>query len=377
MRRRAVRDLTEERANETVAPRDHVQRWRQWSTRRDAKKIRDELPELEKAIAEVGGDDAAALILGRETFLKAREYVEAWDDSRDWIDLKTEQKVDLNAYAAQKIAGTPKEAAAILRRYAADAKAQERTVHAMAPFWRDVIDAVKGKFKPVPAPFVETGKEKFKAALDELEKTKPKFAALRNTANAATLEDAAALLRKATGITADFSGFTVDDANEIVNGIFDFFAEFGRVGTIHQIQSAPDLGGYLGLFETGGDLGELCRVSLLNKGWREKLKKGYEEGDLISGRPRAIIQHELGHALATWIKRNDTNGYTKLDLIKKEGKRLRRENKRVGSKRSFWDKDEFIAELVAEHLEAPTEHTKRLLGILRALTEKELQEAFQ
>ena len=122
LRRRAVRDLTEERANETIAPRDHVQRWRQWSTRRDAKKIRETLPELEKAIAEVGGDEAAALILGRETFLKAREFVEAWDDSRDWIDLKTEQKIDLNAYAAQKIAGTPKEAAAILRRYAADAK---------------------------------------------------------------------------------------------------------------------------------------------------------------------------------------------------------------------------------------------------------------
>ncbi|MBQ1278248.1 MAG: hypothetical protein IIY07_06350, partial [Thermoguttaceae bacterium] len=42
--------------------------------------------------------------------------------ARDWIDLKVEQKIGLNAYAAQKIAGTPKEAAAILRRYAADAK---------------------------------------------------------------------------------------------------------------------------------------------------------------------------------------------------------------------------------------------------------------
>ncbi|MBQ6827236.1 MAG: hypothetical protein IJO46_04405 [Thermoguttaceae bacterium] len=124
LRRRAVRDLTEERANETIAPRDHVQRWRQWSTRRDAKKIRNELPELEAAITEVGGDDAASQILGREAFLKAREYVESWGDSRDWIDLKVEQKVGLNAYAAQKIAGTPKEAAAILRRYAADAKAQ-------------------------------------------------------------------------------------------------------------------------------------------------------------------------------------------------------------------------------------------------------------
>ena len=134
LRRRAVRDLTEERANETIAPRDHVQRWRQWSTRRDAKKIRDELPELEAAIAEVGGDDAAALILGRETFLKAREYIEAWDDSRDWIDLKTEQKVDLNAYAAQKIAGTPKEAAAILRRYAADAKKRDAIGRAQSVF---------------------------------------------------------------------------------------------------------------------------------------------------------------------------------------------------------------------------------------------------
>ena len=81
------------------------------------------MPELEAAIAEVGGDDAVSQIWGREAFLRACEYVEKWNDSRDWIDLKTEQKVDLNAYAAQKIAGTPKEAAAILRRYAADAKA--------------------------------------------------------------------------------------------------------------------------------------------------------------------------------------------------------------------------------------------------------------
>ena len=123
LRRRAVRDLTEERANETA--RDNVRHWREWSNRRDAKKIRETLPELEAAIAEVGGDDAAAQILGREALLKAREYVETWDDSRDWIDLKTEQKVDLNAYAAQKIAGTPKEAAAILRRYADDAKTVE------------------------------------------------------------------------------------------------------------------------------------------------------------------------------------------------------------------------------------------------------------
>lgn len=120
LRRRAVRDLTEERTAETG--RDYLRAWRNWSSRRDGKRFRDALPELEKTIAEVGDDDAAARILGRETLLKARECVEAWDDSRDWIDLKTGQKVGLNAYAAQKIAGTPKEAAAILRRYAADAK---------------------------------------------------------------------------------------------------------------------------------------------------------------------------------------------------------------------------------------------------------------
>ena len=101
--------------------------WREWSSRRDAKNIRETLPELEAAIEAVGGDDAASQILGRETLVKAREYVESQDDSRDWIDLKTEQKVGLNAYVAQKIAGTPKEAAAILRRYAADAKAQSAT----------------------------------------------------------------------------------------------------------------------------------------------------------------------------------------------------------------------------------------------------------
>lgn len=115
--------MTEERAAETA--RDNVRHWREWSSRRDAKNIRETLPELEAAIAEVGGDDVAAQILGRETLLKAREYVEKWSDSRDWIDLKVEQKIGLNAYAAQKIAGTPQDAAAILRRYAADAKTVE------------------------------------------------------------------------------------------------------------------------------------------------------------------------------------------------------------------------------------------------------------
>lgn len=65
LRRRAVRDLTEERANETA--RDNVQAWRRWSSRRDAKNIREALPELEKAIAEVGGDDA-----GREFWAAKR-----------------------------------------------------------------------------------------------------------------------------------------------------------------------------------------------------------------------------------------------------------------------------------------------------------------
>lgn len=121
LRRRAVRDLTEERANETA--RDNMRHWREWSSRRDAKNIRETLPELEAAIEAVGGDDAAAEILGREIYLKGREYAEKWSDSRDWIDLKTEQNSTLTPYAALKVAGTPQEAAAILRRYAADAKA--------------------------------------------------------------------------------------------------------------------------------------------------------------------------------------------------------------------------------------------------------------
>ena len=61
LRRRAVRDLTEERANETA--RDNVRHWREWSSRRDAKNIRETLPELEAAIEAVGGDDAAAVAL--------------------------------------------------------------------------------------------------------------------------------------------------------------------------------------------------------------------------------------------------------------------------------------------------------------------------
>ena len=93
-----------------------------WSSRRDGKKIHDALPELEKIVAEVGGDEAAAEILGREIFLKGREYAEKWNDSRDWINLKTEQNSTLTPYAALRVAGTPQDAAAILRRYADDAK---------------------------------------------------------------------------------------------------------------------------------------------------------------------------------------------------------------------------------------------------------------
>lgn len=98
---------------------------------------------------------------------------------------------------------------------------------------------------------------------------------------------------------------------------------------------------------------------------------------MVSSRPRAIIRHELGRALAEWYKRNDQNCYVKLDFMKQEGRRLKKEKKRNGSGRSFENADEFIAELVAEHLEAPTEHARRLLGIFKALTNEEMQKALR
>lgn len=229
LRRRAVRDLTEERANETA--RDNVRHWREWSSRRDAKNIRETLPKLEAAIAEVGGNDAVSQILGREAFLRAREYVEAWDDSRDWIDLKTEQKVDLNAYAAQKIAGTPKEAAAILRRYAANAKLQApqsegetfglavgKDRKAKTSFigrWFRAASNNDGDDLPEYDPQEWQGEERY------LAETKAEIAAFRKTSAAQDFKGVADFLRQKYNI--DVSG--LDTAPEIAtiytDGILD------------------------------------------------------------------------------------------------------------------------------------------------------------
>ncbi|MBQ7813609.1 MAG: hypothetical protein IJ387_03840, partial [Thermoguttaceae bacterium] len=115
LRRRAVRDLTEERANETA--RDALRRYRD----KESAFAEEFRSDLEAAIKAVGGDEAAELILGREIFLDARGYVESFDRARDWINHKTQDDRALIDRSAANL--TSDEAAAILRRYAADAKA--------------------------------------------------------------------------------------------------------------------------------------------------------------------------------------------------------------------------------------------------------------
>ena len=118
LRRRAVRDLTIERANETA--RDALRRYRD----KESAFAEEFRSDLEAAIKAVGGDEAAELILGREIFLDARGYVESFDRARDWINLHVADKKTLLEAAEFHVAGNPQNVAAILRRYAADAKAQ-------------------------------------------------------------------------------------------------------------------------------------------------------------------------------------------------------------------------------------------------------------
>ncbi|MBP3532309.1 MAG: hypothetical protein J6K25_14215 [Thermoguttaceae bacterium] len=174
------------------------------------------MPELEAAIAEVGGDDAVSQIWGREAFLRAREYVEKWNDSRDWIDLKTEQKVDLNAYAAQKIAGTPKEAAAILRHYAADAKLQAPQSEG------ETFGLAVGKDRKAKTSFIgrwfraasnndgddlpEYNPQEWQDEERYLAETKAEIAAFRKTSAAQDFKGVADFLRK--NIISTFPGLT-------------------------------------------------------------------------------------------------------------------------------------------------------------------------
>ncbi len=79
LRRRAVRDLTEERANETA--RDALRRYRD----KESAFAEEFRADLEAAIKAVGGDEAAAEILGRDILLEARECVEDWRGV-DWLE---------------------------------------------------------------------------------------------------------------------------------------------------------------------------------------------------------------------------------------------------------------------------------------------------
>ena len=321
LRRRAVRDLTEERANETIAPRDHVQRWRQWSTRRDAKKIRETLPELEKAIAEVGGDEAAALILGRETFLKARELVEAWDDSRDWIDLKTVQKVDLNAYAAQKIAGTPKEAAAILRRYAADAKVQSDEEFDLAAS----SEGFAQRFKRL-AGFSSSSK----AATEAREKLK---------------------------IDADYSKIPRDVAEEMNKELEKALEKFGSFGFVEKIE-ALDRTNALGSYNGKKGIIKL-RPDLDLDGLVDEMEKSFTDDPraYATKSRRHALRHEIGHAIMQAVKNkrfNTTGRLSELETQWEEReeklKKLCREvleNPALASTRAMQDQFELVAEAFA------------------------------
>ena len=320
LRRRAVRDLTEERANETA--RDNVQAWRRWSSRRDAKNIREALPELEKAIAEVGGDDAAARILGREAFLKAREYVEAWDDSRDWIDLKTEQKVDLNAYAAQKIAGTPKEAAAILRRYAADAKAQQSD---------EEFDLAASS---------EGFAQRFK-----------RLAGFSSSSKAATEA------REKLKIDADYSKIPRDVAEEMNKELEKALERFGSFGFVEKIE-ALDRTNALGSYD--GKKGIIyLRPDLNLDGLFGDMEISFEKdaNAYSTASRRHPLRHEIGHAIMQAVKNkhfNKTGRRSEIEAQWEEReenlKKLCREvleNPALASTRAMQDQFEIVAEAFA------------------------------
>jgi len=322
LRRRAVRDLTTERANETA--RDNVRHWREWSSRRDAKNIREALPELKKAIAEVGGDDAASLILGREAFVKAREYVEAWNDSRDWIDLKTEQKVYLNAYAAQKIAGTPQEAAAILRRYAADAKAQ-------APQSDEEFDLAASS---------EGFAQRFK-----------RLAGFSSSSKAATEA------REKLKIDADYSKIPRDVAEEMNKELEKALEKFGTFGFVEKIE-ALDRTNALGSYN--GKKGIIyLRPDLNLDGLFGDMEISFEKdaNAYSMASRRHPLRHEIGHAIMQAVKNkhfNKTGRRSEIEAQWEEReenlKKLCREvldNPALASTRAMRDQFEIVAEAFA------------------------------
>ncbi|MBQ8285980.1 MAG: hypothetical protein IJZ10_06730, partial [Thermoguttaceae bacterium] len=309
------------------------------------------------------GDDAAALILGRETFLKARELVEAWDDSRDWIDLKTEQKVDLNAYAAQKIAGTPKEAAAILRRYAADAKAKAPQSFGLAvggsrkdkkSFLARWLPATDKSNVNNDSDLPEYNPKEWQEEERYLAKTKTEIAAFRKTSAAQDFKGVADFLRKKYNIDVSRLDKAPEIATIYTDGILDVMERFGNVGTLHRVVAVDSLpNGRVAQFTSETKILEVLRLT--REQFTASVKKEFETGNWASGDLRGVARHEMGHVVSTYLQDDAFADSVRarflrvLDRLFSEAAQLPPE--RWKSDYSFHDEEEFFAEIVAAYLD--------------------------
>lgn len=379
LRRRAVRDLTEERANETA--RDALRRYRD----KESAFAEEFRSDLEAAIKAVGGDEAAELILGREIFLDARGHVENFDRARDWINLHVADKKTLLEAAEFHVAGNPQNVAEILRRYAADAKAQapqsegetfglavgkdrkEKT--SFLGRWLRAASNNDGDDLPEYNPQEWQDEERY------LAETKAEIAAFRKTATAQDFKGVADFLHKKYNI--DVSG--LDKAPEIAtiytDGILDVMERFGDVGTLRRVKVVDSLsGGRIAQFTP--ETGEIEILRQTRQQLATTVKKEFEAGNWCSGDLRAVARHEMGHVVSAYLKSETFEKSVRprflrgLDSIKKEARKLPPEKWK--SDYSFEKNEEFFAELIAAYFDGSlpqerqkqaTEYITRLLNL--------------
>ncbi len=257
LRRRAVRDLTEERANETA--RDALRRYRD----KESAFAEEFRSDLEAAIKAVGGDEAAELIFGREIFLDARGHVENFDRARDWIGLHVADKKTLLEAAEFHVAGNPQNVAEILRRYAADAKAQ--APQDLSLFGRKKDD---GKPKPLRRWTKEDKERQQKAAAFAKEKYK---------------------------IDADYSNIPPDVAeamNEELGRVKELTKTFGLVEKLGRLDDSAAVARYV-----PDEHAVLFRPDMDCDSLTTNAQTLYDKGKYSTPNPRHSFWHEIAHAI--------------------------------------------------------------------------------
>ncbi len=318
LRRRAVRDLTTERANGTA--RDALRRYRD----KESAFAEEFRSDLEAAIKAVGGDEAAELILGREIFLDARGYVESFDRARDWINLHVADKKTLLEAAEFHVAGNPQNVAAILRRYAADAKAQ-------APQSDEEFDLAASS---------EGFAQRFK-----------RLAGFSSSSKAATEA------REKLKIDADYSKIPRDVAEEMNKELEKALEKFGSFGFVEKIE-ALDRTNALGSYDGKKGIIKL-RPGLDLDGLKDEMEKSFKDDPraYATRSRRHALRHEIGHAIMQAVKNKhfDTMGRlseleTQWEEREKKLKKLCREvldNPALASTRAMANQFELVAEAFA------------------------------